>query len=168
MPKTQRNAPCPCGSGRKQKHCCGKIAGAEEVARARNLRCEMELAGKAIAWITRKYGEHSILEDWGEFSLGLLQLDRDLTLLGGQGQHLSQRPFRGGAGASRLAKGDDQDQRHHHQDNGQSHAHPVCKRHLDAKSRLQVGSCHRIRRRPDDGSDPADRGGIRHAQEEDG
>jgi uncharacterized protein YecA (UPF0149 family) len=23
-PKTGRNAPCPCGSGRKYKHCCGK------------------------------------------------------------------------------------------------------------------------------------------------
>ena len=23
-PKVSRNAPCPCGSGRKYKHCCGK------------------------------------------------------------------------------------------------------------------------------------------------
>ena len=23
--KTPRNAPCPCGSGKKFKHCCGKI-----------------------------------------------------------------------------------------------------------------------------------------------
>ena len=25
-PKTGRNDPCPCGSGRKFKHCCGKPA----------------------------------------------------------------------------------------------------------------------------------------------
>ena len=25
-PKTGRNEPCPCGSGRKYKHCCGKSA----------------------------------------------------------------------------------------------------------------------------------------------
>ena len=24
MKKVKRNAPCPCGSGRKHKHCCGK------------------------------------------------------------------------------------------------------------------------------------------------
>ena len=23
--KISRNAPCPCGSGKKYKHCCGKI-----------------------------------------------------------------------------------------------------------------------------------------------
>ncbi|HPR90006.1 MAG TPA: SEC-C metal-binding domain-containing protein, partial [Synergistaceae bacterium] len=25
-PKTGRNDPCPCGSGKKYKHCCGKNA----------------------------------------------------------------------------------------------------------------------------------------------
>jgi uncharacterized protein len=25
MPKTGRNEPCPCGSGKKYKHCCGKV-----------------------------------------------------------------------------------------------------------------------------------------------
>ena len=29
---TARNAPCPCGSGRKYKHCCGRVPGQEEVA----------------------------------------------------------------------------------------------------------------------------------------
>jgi uncharacterized protein YecA (UPF0149 family) len=24
-PKVGRNNPCPCGSGKKYKHCCGKI-----------------------------------------------------------------------------------------------------------------------------------------------
>ena len=24
--KISRNAPCPCGSGKKYKHCCGKIS----------------------------------------------------------------------------------------------------------------------------------------------
>ena len=24
-PKVGRNDPCPCGSGKKYKHCCGKI-----------------------------------------------------------------------------------------------------------------------------------------------
>jgi uncharacterized protein len=26
-PKVGRNDPCPCGSGRKFKHCCGKVGG---------------------------------------------------------------------------------------------------------------------------------------------
>ena len=27
FPRTPRNAPCPCGSGRKYKHCCGRAGG---------------------------------------------------------------------------------------------------------------------------------------------
>jgi uncharacterized protein YecA (UPF0149 family) len=28
-PKTSRNAPCPCGSGKKYKKCCGAGAGGD-------------------------------------------------------------------------------------------------------------------------------------------
>ena len=72
MAKIQRNAPCPCGSGRKQKHCCGKTAAVGEFTRARNLRCEIDLGQKAVAWAARKYGEQSVEEAWLEFSLDLL------------------------------------------------------------------------------------------------
>jgi len=72
MTKTRRNAPCPCGSGRKQKHCCGKIVDAGELTRARNLRCEMELGRKAIAWVTRKHGGAVIEEAWDEFAMDIL------------------------------------------------------------------------------------------------
>ncbi|MDB4324709.1 SEC-C metal-binding domain-containing protein [bacterium] len=72
MTKIQRNAPCPCGSGRKQKHCCGTTTTVGDFTRARNLRCEIDLGQKAIAWATRKYGEQSVEEAWIEFSLGLL------------------------------------------------------------------------------------------------
>ena len=26
MPKVGRNEPCPCGSGKKYKNCCGRVA----------------------------------------------------------------------------------------------------------------------------------------------
>ena len=36
MPRPGRNQPCPCGSGRKTKHCCGQTRGpsADQLARA--------------------------------------------------------------------------------------------------------------------------------------
>lgn len=74
MAKIQRNAPCPCGSGRKQKQCCGATATVSGFTRARNLRCEIDLGQKAIAWAARKYGERSVEEAWLEFGLGLLEV----------------------------------------------------------------------------------------------
>jgi len=38
MATMQRNAPCSCGSGRKQKQCCGKTAAVGDFARTRYLR----------------------------------------------------------------------------------------------------------------------------------
>ncbi len=35
MPKPRRNDPCPCGSGRKTKHCCGQKPGPSEEQLAR-------------------------------------------------------------------------------------------------------------------------------------
>lgn len=79
MTKIQRNAPCPCGSGRKHKHCCGKAAAATSVTRARNLRCEMDLGQAALAWAFREYGDGCIEEAWLEFCLDVLDIPlRDL------------------------------------------------------------------------------------------
>jgi hypothetical protein len=77
MAKIQRNAPCPCGSGRKQKHCCGKAAAVGNFTRTRNLRREIDLGRKATAWAARKYGEQSVEEAWLEFSLDLLEITLD-------------------------------------------------------------------------------------------
>ena len=35
MPGTGLNQPCPCGSGRKTKHCCGELRGPSEDQLAR-------------------------------------------------------------------------------------------------------------------------------------
>lgn len=72
MTKPQRNAPCPCGSGRKHKHCCGNTADASDLTRARNLRCEIELGRNALEWSARKHGREQIEAAWQEFSLGVL------------------------------------------------------------------------------------------------
>lgn len=74
MAKIERNAPCPCGSGRKHKHCCGNAAAPDDFTRARNLRREIELGQKAIAWATPKYGAQCIEDAWIEFNLGLLAI----------------------------------------------------------------------------------------------
>ena len=41
----KRNAPCPCGSGKKFKKCCGKSPTAEQRARWAKIR-ELFLTGK--------------------------------------------------------------------------------------------------------------------------
>jgi hypothetical protein len=41
---TPRNAPCPCGSGRKYKHCCGRVRQAEEKAFFQNAFTEIPAA----------------------------------------------------------------------------------------------------------------------------
>ena len=47
-----RNDPCPCGSGRKYKHCCGAVASDPPAARAQSLvdaANELRAQGKRLA-----------------------------------------------------------------------------------------------------------------------
>lgn len=53
MAKLARNAACPCGSGRKYKHCCLP----DEQELVRQARLESELGGRIAAWSARQHGD---------------------------------------------------------------------------------------------------------------
>ena len=55
--KTARNAPCPCGSGRKYKHCCRL-----EEERSERLAREEERVGRSISdWSVERFGDELAL-----------------------------------------------------------------------------------------------------------
>jgi hypothetical protein len=65
-----RNAPCPCGSGRKFKRCCGRDAAPRSPGRAlpQRLRdAEMRLVAKISAWVLETYGPDVFDAGWCEF-----------------------------------------------------------------------------------------------------
>lgn len=72
--KPGRNSPCPCGSGKKYKHCC-LVAGASSAPRVTNLawpklrRTEDELVAILLSYAEHAYGPDAWLEAWDEFSL---------------------------------------------------------------------------------------------------
>ena len=61
MPKTGRNDPCPCGSGKKYKHCCLEKDLAVELASAIAQRVELQ-AQKATQAAQRKDYQAELLE----------------------------------------------------------------------------------------------------------
>jgi hypothetical protein len=86
--KIGRNEPCPCGSGRKAKRCCGGGGSAKSLhARAgwllekvyashgdqieQRVRERLEAAGRAGEW-TDDSGDHAIVADVALYDLGLL------------------------------------------------------------------------------------------------
>lgn len=75
MAKVGRNEPCPCGSGRKAKRCCGVPRGPEEAALARAyLAAEACVAALCLAGLA----DEALDELWEE----MLELPReDLSLL---------------------------------------------------------------------------------------
>lgn len=72
MPRTGRNDPCPCGSGKKYKHCCLEKDRAAELAPAIAQRAALQ-AQMANRVALRKDYEDELLE-----SLATLQEARDL------------------------------------------------------------------------------------------
>lgn len=75
MPKPGRNDPCPCGSGRKHKNCCGKIVKAPEVLKQRIHRADLHLRNETIRWVVELHGEEILDHAWDEFSLGIPNLE---------------------------------------------------------------------------------------------
>ncbi len=70
---TGRNTPCPCGSGRKYKHCHGKpnqeVASGPE-ATWRNLRAALDgFPTKLLGFARQTYGPEVLDEAWDEFTL---------------------------------------------------------------------------------------------------
>ena len=66
--KISRNAPCPCGSGRKFKHCCLAKADSIEQSRVRVRRAEGRVVDALFAFALKRFGkpffEHAWLDFW--------------------------------------------------------------------------------------------------------
>ena len=70
MPTPGRNDPCPCGSGRKYKHCCLRAADAEDAARTRLRTAEGVLVPALFAFANEEWGDGFFDEAWEEFFAG--------------------------------------------------------------------------------------------------
>ncbi len=72
MKKTGRNEPCPCGSGKKYKHCCLERAPAPtaNLTWTKMRQTEGELVPALIRHADRYYGPEAMAEAWDDFSLG--------------------------------------------------------------------------------------------------
>ena len=85
--KTGRNDPCPCGSGKKFKHCClnaGYVAAAGPTDLIwRRLRALLDgYATKMLRFITEAYGPLAVHEAWAEFMCDDgLEFDTDTPLM---------------------------------------------------------------------------------------
>jgi hypothetical protein len=78
MPKPGRNDPCPCGSGRKTKHCCGQTRGPsdDQLARAHLAA----LAHDAVHDLARLSDEALEILSEGLFDLPTIDLSLHVTL----------------------------------------------------------------------------------------
>ncbi len=63
MAKVGRNAPCPCGSGRKYKRCCLR----EEQARSQLYTLLIDLTEEVILFAEERYGEAILGQAWLDF-----------------------------------------------------------------------------------------------------
>ena len=57
MGSARRNDPCPCGSGRKFKHCCLRALDAEDAARTRLRVAEGILVPALFAYAADEFGD---------------------------------------------------------------------------------------------------------------
>jgi hypothetical protein len=64
-----RNDLCPCGSGRKFKHCCLRALDAESAARTRLRTAEGVLVPALFAYAAGEFGDEFFAEAWEEFFL---------------------------------------------------------------------------------------------------
>jgi hypothetical protein len=72
---TTRNAPCPCGSGRKHKHCCGKAAVSAFPAPVRAVKAlALTAQGQLMDYVSRTRGIAGVALAWAAFS-GAKDLD---------------------------------------------------------------------------------------------
>ena len=64
-----RNESCPCGSGRKFKHCCLRAQNEEDSQRIRLRSAEGVLVRALFSYATQEFGEEFLDEAWDEFFL---------------------------------------------------------------------------------------------------
>jgi len=69
MALSGRNDPCPCGSGRKFKHCCLRALDAEDATRTRLRTAEGVLVPALFAYAADRFGDEFFTEAWEEFFL---------------------------------------------------------------------------------------------------
>jgi hypothetical protein len=69
MALSGRNDPCPCGSGRKFKHCCLRALDAEDATRTRLRTAEGVLVPALFAYAADQFGDEFFTEAWEEFFL---------------------------------------------------------------------------------------------------
>ena len=85
--KPGRNDPCPCGSGRKYKHCCLNAGSAPAAAPAdlswRRLRALLDgFATEMLRFTAEAYGPLALHEAWDEFTgYDDLELDPNTPLM---------------------------------------------------------------------------------------
>lgn len=65
--KPGRNVACPCGSGKKYKHCCLEREESSELARLRLRRIEGHLIPEVLRYSVESYGQDLLHDAWGEF-----------------------------------------------------------------------------------------------------
>lgn len=66
-PAPGRNDPCPCGSGRKFKHCCLRATEGEDALRVRLRTVEGHVVPALFAYAIAEFGEEFFDEAWEEF-----------------------------------------------------------------------------------------------------
>jgi len=64
-----RNDPCPCGSGRKFRHCCLRVRDVEDNLRVRLRSAEGVLVPALFSYATQEFGRDFFDEAWDEFFL---------------------------------------------------------------------------------------------------
>lgn len=69
MAPAGRNEPCPCGSGRKFKHCCLRAQDEEDGHRVRLRSAEGVLVPALFSYAAQEFGEEFLDEAWDEFFL---------------------------------------------------------------------------------------------------
>jgi hypothetical protein len=69
MTTVGRNDPCPCGSGRKFKHCCLRAQDGEDSLRVRLRSAEGALVPALFSYAAQEFGNEFFDEAWDEFFL---------------------------------------------------------------------------------------------------
>jgi hypothetical protein len=64
-----RNEPCPCGSGKKYKHCCLDTKVAVDLLWQRMRQAEGRLINSTVEWVRNRYGFDLLDAAWADFTL---------------------------------------------------------------------------------------------------
>ena len=73
-----RNDPCPCGSGRKYKHCCLGQVDAERATRVRLRQAEARIVPALLEFALDRWGKELLAQAWDEFVFDAEELPDDL------------------------------------------------------------------------------------------